>query len=127
MLTPHTGQDLVPGGFSMPIYEYLCQVCGHALEALQKLSDPVLVACPACARPALKKQVSAAGFQLKGSGWYATDFKNNGTKDNDNKDKDKQKEPASTEAKSESTPASASPGGSTSGTGGHGGGACGCH
>jgi len=111
----------------MPIYEYLCQVCGHALEALQKLSDPVLVACPACARPALKKQVSAAGFQLKGSGWYATDFKNNGTKDNDNKDKDKQKEPASTEAKSESTPASASPGGSTSGTGGHGGGACGCH
>jgi len=114
----------MPGGFSMPIYEYLCQVCGHALEALQKLSDPVLVACPACARPALKKQVSAAGFQLKGSGWYATDFKNNGSKDNS---KDKQKEQASTEAKSESAPSSASPGASTSGTGGHGGGTCGCH
>jgi putative FmdB family regulatory protein len=117
----------------MPIYEYLCQVCGHALEALQKLSDPVLVACPACARPALKKQVSAAGFQLKGSGWYATDFKNNGSKDNNNKDnqkeqnKDKQKEQTSTEAKSESAPSSASPGAPASGTGGHGGGTCGCH
>ena len=109
----------------MPIYEYLCQVCGHGLEALQKLSDPVLVACPACARPALKKQVSAAGFQLKGSGWYATDFKNNGSKDNNNKDK--QKEQTSTEAKSESAPSSASPGAPASGTGGHGGGTCGCH
>src|SRR5229473_3393940 len=113
----------------MPIYEYLCQVCGHALEVLQKLNDPVLVACPACAKPALKKQVSAAGFQLKGSGWYATDFKNKGNKDNNegNNNKDKQKEPASTEAKSESAPSSASPGAPASGTGGHGGGTCGCH
>ena len=121
----------MPGGFSMPIYEYLCQGCGHALEALQKLSDPVLVACPACAKPALKKQMSAAGFQLKGSGWYATDFKNNGSKDNSkdtSKDKqDNQKEQASPEAKSESAPASASPSASTSSTGGHGGGTCGCH
>lgn len=127
----------MPGGFSMPIYEYLCQVCGHALEALQKLSDPVLVACPACAKPALKKQVSAAGFQLKGSGWYATDFKNKGNKDSSkdsnegsnkdsNSNKGKQKEPASTEAKSESAPAPASPGAPASGTG-SGGGTCGCH
>jgi putative FmdB family regulatory protein len=113
----------------MPIYEYLCQGCGHALEALQKLSDPVLVACPACTKPALKKQMSAGGFQLKGSGWYATDFKNSGSKDNnkDDSNKEKPKEQASTEAKSESAPASASPSASTSSTGGHGGGTCGCH
>jgi len=110
----------------MPIYEYLCQVCGHALEVLQKLNDPVLVACPACAKPALKKQVSAAGFQLKGLGWYVTDFKNKGNKDNnDNNDsnKDKQKQPASTEAKSESAPSSESST-SASGTGSCGSGGC---
>jgi putative FmdB family regulatory protein len=59
----------------MPIYEYRCSSCGHKLEALQKFSDPPLVACPACSKEALVKLVSAAGFQLKGSGWYATDFK----------------------------------------------------
>lgn len=64
----------------MPIYEYQCQACGHALEAMQKLSDAPLRECPKCARPELKKQISAAGFQLKGSGWYATDFKNGGKK-----------------------------------------------
>jgi len=60
----------------MPIYEYRCSSCGHELEALQKITEPVLTQCPACRREALVKQVSAAGFQLKGSGWYATDFKN---------------------------------------------------
>jgi putative FmdB family regulatory protein len=59
----------------MPIYEYRCSSCGHELEALQKLSDAPLRACPACNAESLVKQVSAAGFQLKGSGWYATDFK----------------------------------------------------
>jgi len=59
----------------MPIYEYICQVCGHALEAIQKFSDPALRECPACRKPKLKKQISAGGFQLKGSGWYATDSK----------------------------------------------------
>ncbi|MCL2296942.1 MAG: zinc ribbon domain-containing protein [Proteobacteria bacterium] len=59
----------------MPIYEYRCTDCGHTLEALQKISDPVLTACPACGKATLSKLVSAAGFQLKGSGWYATDFK----------------------------------------------------
>jgi len=59
----------------MPIYEYICNQCGHELEALQKLSDVALIECPACARPALKKRISAAGFRLSGSGWYETDFK----------------------------------------------------
>jgi putative FmdB family regulatory protein len=59
----------------MPIYEYRCSVCGHELEALQKFSDPPLTDCPACRKAALVKRVSAAGFQLKGSGWYVTDFK----------------------------------------------------
>lgn len=59
----------------MPIYAYRCSACGHAKDVLQKLSDPVLSACPACGAQAFAKQVTAAGFQLKGSGWYATDFK----------------------------------------------------
>ena len=60
----------------MPIYEYRCGSCGHEVEALQKLSDPALTDCPACRKASLTKLVSAAGFQLKGSGWYATDFRN---------------------------------------------------
>jgi len=64
----------------MPIYEYQCQACGHALEALQKMSDAPLVDCPNCNKPELKKQISAAAFKLKGSGWYETDFKNSGKK-----------------------------------------------
>jgi putative FmdB family regulatory protein len=65
----------------MPIYEYQCQSCGHELEALQKLSDQPLVTCPACSKDDLIKKISAAGFRLKGSGWYETDFKS-GTKKN---------------------------------------------
>ncbi len=64
----------------MPIYEYRCSSCGHKLEALQKLSDAPLSKCPSCNADALVKLVSAAGFQLKGSGWYATDFKGSGAK-----------------------------------------------
>ncbi|HET9045646.1 MAG TPA: zinc ribbon domain-containing protein [Casimicrobiaceae bacterium] len=60
----------------MPIYEYRCSSCGAHHEVLQRLSDPLLVTCPSCHKEALVKQVSAAGFQLKGSGWYATDFRN---------------------------------------------------
>lgn len=59
----------------MPIYAYKCSACGHARDVLQKMSDPVLTACPACGAEAFAKQLTAAGFQLKGSGWYATDFK----------------------------------------------------
>ncbi len=64
----------------MPIYEYRCSSCGHELEALRRLADPPLLACPACKADTLVKKVSAAGFQLKGSGWYATDFKGSGAK-----------------------------------------------
>jgi putative FmdB family regulatory protein len=59
----------------MPIYAYKCQSCGHAKDVLQKLSDSPLSVCPACGASAFSKQVTAAGFQLKGSGWYATDFR----------------------------------------------------
>ncbi len=62
----------------MPIYEYRCTQCGHKLEALQKFSDAPLTTCPACAKETLSKLVSAAGFQLKGSGWYQTDFRGGG-------------------------------------------------
>ena len=59
----------------MPIYEYRCESCGHEMDKLQKISDDVLVTCPACQQPSLKKLISAAGFRLSGSGWYETDFK----------------------------------------------------
>lgn len=59
----------------MPIYEYRCQSCGHEFETIQKLSDAPLTTCPACAEETLRKKVSAAGFRLKGGGWYETDFK----------------------------------------------------
>ena len=64
----------------MPIYEYQCEACGHRLEALQKISEEPLSECPECGRPSLQKLISAAGFRLKGGGWYATDFKDSGKK-----------------------------------------------
>ena len=64
----------------MPIYEYRCGECGHQAEHLQKVSEKPLSKCPACGKKTYKKQLSAAGFQLKGSGWYATDFKTTGKK-----------------------------------------------
>jgi len=63
----------------MPIYAYRCSACGHAKDVLQKLSDAPLTTCPACSAESFSKQVTAAGFQLKGSGWYATDFKGGST------------------------------------------------
>ena len=59
----------------MPIYEYQCQSCGHELEKIQRMSDAPLTDCPECGESALKRLVSAAGFRLKGGGWYETDFK----------------------------------------------------
>ena len=59
----------------MPIYAYRCADCGHSKDVLQKMSDQPLTVCPACSAPAFSKQVTAAGFQLKGSGWYVTDFR----------------------------------------------------
>lgn len=64
----------------MPIYEYQCQSCGYEHEALQKLNSEPLVECPSCNRPDLIKKISAAGFRLKGGGWYETDFKNGSKK-----------------------------------------------
>lgn len=60
----------------MPIYAYRCETCGHAEDVLQKMSDPQLTVCPSCGQSTYRKQVTAAGFQLKGSGWYVTDFRN---------------------------------------------------
>ncbi|CDG85451.1 FmdB family zinc ribbon protein [Janthinobacterium agaricidamnosum] len=59
----------------MPIYAYRCDDCGFAKDVLQKISDPVLTVCLSCGKPTFKKQLTAAGFQLKGTGWYATDFR----------------------------------------------------
>jgi putative FmdB family regulatory protein len=59
----------------MPIYAYRCEACGFAKDVLQKISDPQLTVCPSCGKESFKKQVTAAGFQLKGSGWYVTDFR----------------------------------------------------
>ena len=64
----------------MPIYEYRCSACGFQKEFLQKISDPLHTVCPDCGKEAFQKMLTAAGFQLKGSGWYATDFKNSGSK-----------------------------------------------
>lgn len=63
----------------MPIYAYKCGSCGHAKDVLQKVSDAPLTACPACGAETFAKQITAAGFQLKGSGWYATDFRGGGS------------------------------------------------
>ncbi len=81
----------------MPIYEYKCESCGFQDEYLQKVSEPVLTQCPTCGKETFKKMLSAAGFQLKGSGWYATDFKGGS--------KPAEKAEAKTEAKADAAPA----------------------
>lgn len=86
----------------MPIYEYRCSACGHQKEYLQRISDAPLTDCPECGKGALVKLVSAAGFQLKGTGWYATDFKNNGVKPAAKQDK-----PAESSGKQAPTPGAA--------------------
>jgi putative FmdB family regulatory protein len=112
----------------MPIYEYRCSSCGHELEVLQKFSDAPLSTCPSCHRNALAKKVSAAGFQLKGSGWYVTDFKGGNAKPTakagDGGGKDgvagaEAKSETKTETKTESAtaaPATTSTSGSTTGS-----------
>jgi putative FmdB family regulatory protein len=87
----------------MPIYEYRCAECGHQEEHLQKVSERPLTKCPACGKKAYKKQLTAAGFQLKGSGWYATDFKTTGKKPAEKKVdlKSEGKAETKTEAKTE--------------------------
>ena len=63
----------------MPIYAYKCAECGHELDVIRKVSDPPLTECPNCGKPALVKQITAAGFHLKGGGWYVTDFRDSGS------------------------------------------------
>ena len=82
----------------MPIYGYRCEACGHEDDHLQKVSEPQLTVCPACKKATYKKMLSAAGFQLKGSGWYATDFKTTAKKPAEKKADSK------TETKTESKP-----------------------
>jgi putative FmdB family regulatory protein len=82
----------------MPIYEYRCDACGHQEEFLQRVVEPPLTQCPVCHKPTFSKLLSAAGFQLKGSGWYATDFKSKPAKPAEKKAEDK------SEAKPEAKP-----------------------
>jgi putative FmdB family regulatory protein len=106
----------------MPFYEYRCKSCGHELEALQKISDSPLLDCPECGEPALKKLISAAGFRLKGGGWYETDFKggkkknlhDNGEKKGSGTAKDTEKEKPK-EKSTEEKKAAAKPKETTSG------------
>jgi putative FmdB family regulatory protein len=94
----------------MPIYEYCCQSCGFQKEFLQKVGEPLLTVCPECGQESFRKLLSAAGFQLKGSGWYATDFKGGGSKPKSETESSKTSETSGTSS------------------GGHGcaAGACGC-
>ena len=104
----------------MPIYAYQCTSCGHAKDVLQKISDPVLTTCPACGAESFQKQITAAGFQLKGSGWYVTDFRggSGGTSASATGASAAAAAPATTEA---SSPSSDAGGGTPCG------GSCACH
>jgi len=86
----------------MPIYAYKCSACGYAKDTLQKMSDAPLTTCPECGQETYSKQVTAAGFQLKGSGWYVTDFRNNGTAPGKSDGKTVVKLEGASEGKSES-------------------------
>ena len=100
----------------MPIYEYRCASCGHQQEFLQKVGDAPLTVCTQCGKPSFSKMVTAAGFQLKGSGWYATDFKNKGSK------------PAAKSADAPKAETKAADGGEKKASSGGGcGGGCSCH
>jgi putative FmdB family regulatory protein len=99
----------------MPIYEYECKACGHRQEVIQKMSDAPLVECPECHKPELKKLISAAGFRLKGGGWYETDFKG-GSKKNVAKDESGSKA-ASTSSSSDTKPKASGGGCGTGGCG----------
>jgi putative FmdB family regulatory protein len=102
----------------MPIYEYRCGNCGHQQEFLQKVSDSPLTECPECKKPSFSKMVTAAGFQLKGSGWYATDFRNKGSSAPAKKDAKEGSKEGGGEGKSDASKDSSS---SSCGTG------CACH
>ncbi len=85
----------------MPIYEYRCGKCGFQKEFLRRMSDAPLTSCPKCGKRSFKKLVTAAGFQLKGTGWYATDFKGGGAKPMAKQDKSESKSETKAETKAE--------------------------
>jgi putative FmdB family regulatory protein len=87
----------------MPIYEYQCSACAHRLDALQKISEAPLTECPACHQSSLTRLVSAAGFQLKGSGWYATDYRPKPSANKEEGNASSTTEPTSSDKKSDST------------------------
>ena len=110
----------------MPIYAYKCASCGHAKDVLQKISDAPLTACPACGAEAFSKQLTAAGFQLKGSGWYVTDFRGgSGVASAPAAGAVAAAAPAAADAAAAPAPATAETG--TSSTAGGCGGSCACH
>jgi putative FmdB family regulatory protein len=109
----------------MPIYAYKCGSCGHAKDVLQKVSDAPLTACPACGAETFAKQITAAGFQLKGSGWYATDFRG-GSKAAPPASGEKAAGDKPAESKGDSTPA-APKGDAPSASAGGCGASCACH
>ncbi|MBZ4209725.1 MAG: zinc ribbon domain-containing protein [Comamonadaceae bacterium] len=109
----------------MPIYAYKCESCGFAKDVLQKMSDSQLTECPTCGAAAFKKQLTAAGFQLKGSGWYATDFKGSAAPAGAAADASAPAKPAADGAAQTAAPAKADAP-AASATGGCGGG-CACH
>ena len=88
----------------MPIYGYRCDTCGHEDDHLQKVSEPQLSVCPACHKPTYKKMLSAAGFHLKGSGWYATDFKSSGKGPNTDKKPAEKNADSKSETKTQAKP-----------------------
>jgi putative FmdB family regulatory protein len=112
---------------AMPIYAYRCSACGHAKDVLQKMSDPALTTCPSCGAESFSKQVTAAGFQLKGSGWYATDFRNGGS--SSGATSAPSTGPAASPAPSDGGGSSPSDGGTTASAAGGAscGGSCACH
>jgi putative FmdB family regulatory protein len=118
----------------MPIYAYRCGECGHAKDVLQKMSDPVLTTCPSCGAEAFTKQLTAAGFQLKGSGWYATDFKGGGAAatsvppvSSTGEAKSDSKSESKSDGKSDSKSADSSSSPTAAGSSGPCGGSCACH
>jgi putative FmdB family regulatory protein len=104
----------------MPTYEYQCRACGHRVDAFQRMSDAPLVDCPQCEKPELKRLVSAAAFQLKGNGWYQTDFKHSGKQDTS---KDGGKDGAKDSPLAETPAKEATGAGTAAGCGG----GCACH
>jgi len=113
----------------MPIYAYKCDACGHAKDVLQKMSDDPLTVCPVCAAPQFNKQLTAPGFQLKGTGWYATDFKGGGAAAvpaASGTAADAVSSPAPSPSAESAAPAAASPAATTSSAGGCAA-SCACH